>query len=99
MGRPSAPGRPCGSGRNAARPTAWLEGWGLGASAIGIPCLVLVAAGALHFAPAAPGSWVGAAVRVTWFLLPAALLEELLTRGYVFAVLRESRAVAGRRWS
>jgi len=77
-------------GRNAARPTAWLEGWGLGASAIGIPCLVLVAAGALHFAPAAPGSWVGAAVRVTWFLLPAALLEELLTRGYVFAVLCES---------
>ncbi len=77
-------------GRNAARPAAWIEGWGLGALAIGLPCLALVAVGALHFAPAAPGSWIDAALRLTWFLLPAALLEELLTRGYVFAVLTES---------
>lgn len=77
-------------GRNAARPAAWLEGWGLGALAIGLPCLALVVVGALHFAPAAPGSWIDAALRLTWFLLPAALLEELLTRGYVFAVLTES---------
>ncbi|MGH7690584.1 MAG: lysostaphin resistance A-like protein, partial [Gemmatimonadaceae bacterium] len=34
--------------------------------------------------------WWMAAARVSWFLLPAALLEELLTRGYLFAVLRES---------
>jgi CAAX protease family protein len=77
-------------GRGAARPWVWFEGLGLGALAIGLPCLGLVAVGALHFVPAAPGSWGGAALRLTCFLLPAALLEELLTRGYLFAVLRES---------
>lgn len=77
-------------GRDAARPGAWVEGWLLGALAIGVPCLVLVAGGALRFAPAHAGSWWRAAIRVSWFLLPAALLEELLTRGYLFAVLREA---------
>ncbi len=77
-------------GRAAARPAVWLEGWALGALAIGLPCLALVALGAMRFGPAAPGSWLHAALRVTWFLLPAALLEELLTRGYPFAVLCES---------
>ncbi|HUX33503.1 MAG TPA: CPBP family intramembrane glutamic endopeptidase [Gemmatimonadaceae bacterium] len=77
-------------GREAARPAAWIEGWLLGALAIGVPCLVLVATGALRFVPAPAGSWLGAAARVSWFLLPAALLEELLTRGYLFAVLRDA---------
>lgn len=83
-------------GRDAARGGAWVEGWLLGALAIGLPCLALVAVGQLRFAPAAPGSWWGAAVRVSWFLLPAALMEELLTRGYLFAVLREA---IGWRWA
>lgn len=77
-------------GRDAARPAAWIEGWLLGALAIGVPCLALVAVGALTFAAAPAGSWLGAAARVSWFLLPAALLEELLTRGYLFAVLRQA---------
>jgi hypothetical protein len=77
-------------GRAAARPAAWGEGWLLGALAIGIPCLALVAAGEMRFGAAPSGDWWAAAARVTWFLLPAALLEELLTRGYLFAVLRES---------
>lgn len=92
-------GRPWSSvwlGREAARGSAWVEGWIVGALAIGLPCLALIAAGRLRFAAADPGSWVGAAVRVSWFLLPAALMEELLTRGYAFAVLREA---VGWRWA
>ena len=77
-------------GRRAARPALWVEGWTLGALAIGVPCLMLVALGQLRFSPAPPASWWAAAARVSWFLLPAALLEELLTRGYLFAVLSES---------
>ncbi len=77
-------------GRDAVRPRALIEGWLLGALAIGLPCLALAAVGELRFAPAAQGSWWGAAGRVTWFLLPAALLEELLTRGYLFAVFRDA---------
>lgn len=83
-------------GRDAARPRAWIEGGLLGALAIGVPSLVLVAAGALRFAPAPPGSWIGSAVRTSSFLLPAALMEELLIRGYVFAVLRDA---ADWRWA
>ncbi|MDE3174403.1 MAG: CPBP family intramembrane metalloprotease [Gemmatimonadota bacterium] len=92
-------GRPWSSvwmGRESARGAAWVEGWLLGALAIGLPCLALIALGALRFAPSAPGSWWGAAARVTWFLLPAAMLEELLARGYVFAVLRDG---LGWRWA
>lgn len=77
-------------GRQAARPGAWAEGWVLGVLAIGVPCLALAAIGQLRFEIAPQGSWWGAAARVSWFLLPAALLEELITRGYLFAVLRES---------
>ncbi len=77
-------------GRVAARPGVWFEGWLLGTLAIGVPCLLLLALGQLRFAAAAPGSWWGAAIRVSWFLLPAALAEELLTRGYLFAVLRDT---------
>src|SRR6185503_11806619 len=46
--------------------------------------------------PATPGAWLPAALRVSLFLLPAAFAEELATRGYVFAVLRE---VWGWRWT
>ncbi|OYV71621.1 MAG: hypothetical protein B7Z72_06535 [Gemmatimonadetes bacterium 21-71-4] len=83
-------------GREAARGRDWIEGWLLGALAIGLPCLALVALGQLRFAPADPGSWWGAAARVTRFLLPAALMEELLARGYLFAVLRDA---LGWRWA
>lgn len=77
-------------GRRAARPRFLAEGFVLGALAIGLPCLGLAATGQMHFTAAPAASWWGAAARVSWFLLPAALLEELLTRGYLFAVLRES---------
>lgn len=77
-------------GRRGLRPRAWVEGWLLGALAIGLPCLVLLATGQLGFGATAAGSWPAAALRVSIFLLPAALLEELLYRGYLFAVLGES---------
>ena len=77
-------------GAEAARPPKWLLGFVLGALAIGIPIAVLIAAHWEARQPAAAGSWWGAAFRVSALLLPAALLEELVTRGYVFAVLRQA---------
>lgn len=77
-------------GRGAARPRALSEGLLLGALAIGVPCLVLVTVGRLGFASSPKGSWWGYAARMAVILLPAALFEEVLTRGYLLAVLRES---------
>ncbi|HVZ77333.1 MAG TPA: type II CAAX endopeptidase family protein [Gemmatimonadaceae bacterium] len=83
-------------GRDAARPAAWVEGWGIGALAIGLPCAALLVAHELRMEAAPAGSWLASAARVAWFLLPAALMEELLTRGYVLAVLRDAW---GWRWA
>lgn len=77
-------------GSDSARPRKLVGGFALGALAIGIPIAVLIAARWEARQPSAPGSWAGAAFRVSALLLPAALLEELVTRGYVFAVLRQA---------
>lgn len=77
-------------GRFAARPAAWPGGFVLGALAIGIPILVSIAVGWEGRQAAPAGSWTGAAFRTSVFLLPAALWEELLLRGYVLAVIREA---------
>jgi len=78
-------------GEEAARPWRCIEGFLIGAAAIGMPIFVLIATGWLSLAPSdAGGSWLGAAIRISVFLLPAALMEELVTRGYLFAVLREA---------
>lgn len=77
-------------GRDAARPSLLALGFALGATAIGLPILVLIASHWLRNAGGPPGSWLLAAFRVTLFLAPAALIEELLTRGYILSVLRES---------
>jgi membrane protease YdiL (CAAX protease family) len=74
----------------AARPQLFATGFAVGALAIGVPILALVGAGWLRSGPSAPGSWWAASVRVSLMLLPAALTEELLTRGYLLSVLRES---------
>jgi membrane protease YdiL (CAAX protease family) len=74
--------------RNAAHPRLLALGFGVGAVCIGVPILVLIASGWLHLAPGPTGSWWGATVRITLLLLPAALLEELITRGYILSVLR-----------
>ncbi|MGH9424251.1 MAG: lysostaphin resistance A-like protein, partial [Thermoanaerobaculia bacterium] len=68
--------------------------WGL--LAIAVPSLILLAAHELSSISTAPGSWSWAATLSFANLLPAAFGEELLLRGYVFAVLKES---IGWRWT
>ena len=62
----------------------------LGGGAIGIASVLLLLAGWLEIGPSAPGSSLGAAVAITAFLLPAALYEEVLCRGYLLTALRDS---------
>jgi len=76
--------------RSAARPSALAYGFAVGAFAIGLPVALLLVAHWMRNVGSPPGSWTPAALRVTLTLLPAALLEELLTRGYILSVLRES---------
>ncbi|HEY0972851.1 MAG TPA: CPBP family intramembrane glutamic endopeptidase [Gemmatimonadales bacterium] len=79
-----------GLGRDAARPAHFVSGLLVGAAAIGVPSLLLVAAGWLEREPAPPGSSLFAALHLALFLAPAALFEELLVRGLPFAVLRRA---------
>jgi uncharacterized protein len=76
--------------RRAARREPVASGALFGATAIGLPALALLAAGYLAVVAAPPGSSLMAAAYMAWILVPAALGEELLARGYVFALLRES---------
>ena len=77
-------------GRDSARPSLLVYGFAVGAVAVSVPVLTLIGAHWLRLEGGGPGSLVGAGLRVTVFLLPAALFEELLTRGYILSVLRES---------
>jgi membrane protease YdiL (CAAX protease family) len=61
----------------------------LGALAVAIPCALLIGARWLRVPPAAPGSSLVLAASTAAFLAPAALWEELVFRGYPFAVLAE----------
>ncbi len=76
-------------GREAAAPRRVAGGLLLGWAAIGIPCLVLWLVGWMRMVPQPDGSWWIVALRAAALLLPAALLEELLVRGYLLAVLRD----------
>jgi membrane protease YdiL (CAAX protease family) len=73
----------------AARPRVLLAGWSLGAAPIAIVSMVLVAAGFLALQQTTDGPWLGVAARVSIVLLPAAFYEELLSRGYLFATIRD----------
>ena len=75
--------------RQAARPRALLLGAAFGAVPIAAASLALLGAGQMEIRDSAPGSWVAGAVRVALVLIPAALYEELLMRGYLFATIRE----------
>jgi CAAX protease family protein len=77
-------------GRESAQPALLTSGFLMGMLAIGAPCVVLLMTHELRVAPAAPGSWLAAAAQMALFLLPAAAAEELLMRGYIFSVLRET---------
>lgn len=77
-------------GRSAAQPALLTSGFLIGMVAIGVPCLALLLAHELRVVPAASGSWPVAAAEMALVLVPAAAAEELLTRGYIFSVLRET---------
>jgi uncharacterized protein len=76
-------------GDEAKRPRWWIFGFIIGCLAIGVPTAALVAGGWLEYDVSGPGSWWGAMVRLSLFLMPAALTEELMTRGYIMRVLRD----------
>lgn len=73
-------------------------GFVAGALAIGIPCVALIALGWLtlertHYAPLAPATETLLALAI---LIPAALAEELMMRGYLLSVIAEG---IGRWWA
>ena len=78
-----------GLGRENARPRTLLSGLALGALPIAAASLLLLAVGYMVVRETPDGSWIATAVRLLIILLPAALYEELLMRGYAFATLRE----------
>lgn len=75
--------------RGAAEPRRLVAGFAIGAAPIAIASGLLLLIGWLAIVRADDGSWWGAALRVSIVLLFAACYEELLSRGYVFATLRE----------
>lgn len=79
-----------GLGRPAAGAGTLAHGFLVGALAIALPSLLLAAVGWLHFEPGGAGSAGGLLLRLLVVLAPAALWEELLARGYPFAVLRRA---------
>jgi uncharacterized protein len=83
------PWRDVGLAPSAARPATVGMGCAVGFAAIGVACGALLALGWLRVVPSGPGSSLGAAARITVFLLPAALAEEVLCRGYLLTVVRD----------
>ena len=75
--------------RRAARPSLLGGGFAIGCLAIGVPSVLLMALGWLDVTDA-PGPWHTGALATAMMLLPAALMEELMIRGYPLAVLREA---------
>jgi uncharacterized protein len=78
-----------GLARRAARTRSIVEGWCLGGAAIGFACGLLLAFGWLRIVPGPPGSSLEAAASLTLLLVVAALAEEVISRGYLFTVLRD----------
>ena len=79
-----------GLGRDALRPRAIALGLLLGTLGIGVPSVALLAVHWLRLEPAPAGNSVTDALQTLAILAPAALGEELMLRGYFFAVLREA---------
>jgi membrane protease YdiL (CAAX protease family) len=76
--------------RDAARPRLLAWSAALGALAIAIPALAIVALGWLAFQPGEPGSSLAEAGRAFVILAPAAFAEELAMRGYILTALRKA---------
>lgn len=80
----------------AAHPRKLGLGFFFGSLAIAIPITLLVLIGWLHRVPGTTTEWTGPILRITMLLLPAALAEELVTRGYLLTVFRDA---LGWRWA
>ncbi|MFL5562053.1 MAG: CPBP family intramembrane glutamic endopeptidase [Gemmatimonadaceae bacterium] len=80
-----------GLARVAAAPRPVAGGFALGALAIGVPCLVLIGAGWLAVIrnPATTASVPREMATVLAVLVPAALAEELMMRGYLLSALAD----------
>ena len=76
--------------RSAARMPKLAIGTALGALAVAVPAAVLLTLSYLSIADASGGAWWGGAGLSAAVLLPSAFAEELLARGYIFALLREA---------
>lgn len=75
--------------KEATRPRVLVAAGLLGAAPIGIVSLLLLGVGLLAVLPSPDGPWLKVALQTLVLLLPAALYEELLSRGYLFATIRE----------
>jgi membrane protease YdiL (CAAX protease family) len=85
-----------GLSRDAAAARPLIIGWCIGAAAIAGACAVLAVLGLIRFVPTASSGWLGAALRITLVLVPSALAEELICRGYLLSVTRDA---VGIRWA
>lgn len=81
-----------GLARSAVRGRALFMGWMVGGGANAFTCLSLMAVGLLKFVPTGAGedgNWLGAALRISVVLVPAALAEEIICRGYLLTVMSD----------
>ena len=84
-----------GLSRDAARVGRFVAGGCLGAAPIALASGALLLIGWLVVVPTQAGSSLAAGLRISVFLLPAALHEEVLCRGYLLTVIRDSVGVTG----
>lgn len=66
----------------------------IGALPITVTVAVLLGLGAYAVRPGAQGSWWSATAIALWTLVPSAMSEELVARGFVFSVLHEWKGTA-----
>jgi membrane protease YdiL (CAAX protease family) len=79
-----------GLGSEQARPRYAILGILVGALSIAVPMALLLGVRWLHIRPAPEGSSIAFALAALALFIPAAFLEELLLRGYMFRVLKDS---------
>jgi uncharacterized protein len=82
--------------REALAPGRLALGFFVGSGAITVAIVVLIASGWLARSSGTASDWAGPLVRMALLLLPAALGEELVTRGYALSALRDAM---GWRWA
>ena len=76
-------------GRSSASWMRVLTGIAVGALAVGIPCAILLASHWLTITPGVGGNVGAVTLQMLAFLVPAALAEELMVRGYLLTALAD----------